>query len=282
MKKYYRLTRENLAKVFTNPVFYIAILGVVFVYLNGDICRDENGTSYSLITIIMNADRTELLEKLCIDYQYTIYREPDSYLWMFAGSLATLPTVMLMCSANKNNNARFELYRTDRWSYTLAKLSSIMISGGAILTAGYGIYCILLRMVVGAEYEGTRMEMIMGEEVVADLMHSSGFVGVLLLKLLSILIFGMYATIIAFVCSAFMNNKYLILCIPFIFNYIVSKTIESIQLFEDARLLVPTSMKYIVFYERDRNKLIVIFIGISLVAVLFYRYVLGKKVDCSE
>ena len=282
MRGIFNLFRENLAKIYTNVVFYVAVLGTFLILAAGSIFQDyENGNTYSAISLLTSSHKSDIVAKGNLDYQGIIISGPNSYLWMFATVLVSLPFVVLMCSAKKNSNTRFELYRTSKWKYSIAKLTSVMIGGGSILALGYALYSLLVYFAVGTEFAGMRFQDGIYGGFLTEVYKLLGFNGYFILRILEVFIYGMYSVLIPFLFSGFSQNKYMVTCIPFMINYILSTVLMEGSLGADIFFLCPVSMEHICLgYEGYKQWYI---LGIVTISVLLcYRVVLGKRCDCGE
>lgn len=259
---------QEIKKMLTNYTFILAVIATTVVNMSGTIVTEANTyKSYNLFQIIFmnNTRKNELIDMYNITFSRIFLSGSQGYLWMFISIFASAPFVVLICSAKKNNNIRFEIYRMGKKTYIISKgLASILI-GGLVILLGYGIYGLILKLVLPA---GETLTLI-----------------ITIRRLIEMLIYGMSSVIFTFVLSGIMRNRYLVLCIPFMANYFLKSLLEKPNIAESfiSRIANPTTPSYLFSYEKtQRIEVICFWIAVILCGFMIYYFVLNRRCDCGE
>ena len=219
---------QEIKKMITGYIFYGAIVAVLLINMSGNIAKDfSTSETYNLIQIIgMNsAGKTELLTLNDATSTKIFLHGSQGYLWMFASLLVSAPFVMLMCSAKKNNNIRFEIYRMGKFAYVFTK------------------------------------------------------------RLTEMFFYGMSSILLTYCLSAVMKNKYLVLCIPFMANYLLKSLLDrpGLAQMEWRTLINPSSPSYLFSMEYvQRLEVVAFWIGMFALSLFAYYMVLNRRCDCGE
>lgn len=275
----------EVKKYLSNYVFYVAIVAVAVLLLSGTICTDaETGKQYNAFSMIDKSNVEMVLKTGGVNFYDVFLSQSVSYLWMFAPVLAGLPLSMLICGERKNSLTRFEVFRVGKMKYTIHKLLAGMVSGGFILAIGHIIYLIVLYLLIYETKDvdmygfGMNNDMINNSQICKFADAKIGMAGLILLKLVSVFLYGMFSTVITFAISAFMKNKYMVLCVPMIINYfwimIVGKQTNSI------RFLNPQLLENI--YTVEDKYILFLFMGLVIVSAIIYMACLERRCDCGE
>ena len=259
---------QEIKKMITGYIFYGAIVAVLLINMSGNIAKDfTTSETYNLIQIIgMNsAGKTELLTLNDATCTKIFLHGSQGYLWMFASLLVSAPFVMLMCSAKKNNNIRFEIYRMGKFAYVFTKGVASVLVAGVIMCVGYGLYGIVLSIFLPTG-EGLSLWMIVK-------------------RLTEMFFYGMSSILLTYCLSAVMKNKYLVLCIPFMANYLLKSLLDrpGLAQMEWRTVINPSSPSYLFSMEYvQRLEVVAFWIGMFALSLFAYYMVLNRRCDCGE
>lgn len=268
LKKVIFSISQELYKIVTNYTFGISVVGLTLIIMSGTVVTEAiTSTDYNFFQLVfMQAEkRKEIMEMYNITFERIFRTGTQGYLWMFASVFVSAPFVMMMCSAKKNNNIRFELFRSGKMEYVLGKCFASLICGGLVMMLSYALYSFGICLVFPA----------------GDAMKILDYVK----RFAELFLYGMTSTYITYILSGFMRNKYLVLCLPFMINYFV-KTQLSREKFMESKIAVvinPVSPSYLFSTQIDIRKCILIFwAGAFVVGIILYRFALERRCDCGE
>ena len=221
VRKTRRYFRTELIKMYTNISFVIMIIFTAVIYMTNTIYIDSMSTkSYNMFQIIGMKNRKENLKAYGISFESIFLGTGSGYISMFGPVIAAVPFVMLFSNARKNTNVRFEIMRTGKKEYLIGKFLSAMVCGGSVIMLGYLLYGLVSLIVLpGAKEQFEIDEVISGFMAVKSVRYLYGKLGIGILYLvrsMEMFVYGMTSVMLTMLISAFVHNKYLVLCIPFI------------------------------------------------------------------
>lgn len=302
MGKIRNIVKSDMNKVFTCAAFWCAVLAVTVIELLGSAALDINKVSHSVIDIAVNSSKSEYMAAFIdeVSVRAIIFRGTGSYLWMFAPVLAGLPLVPLLCAERKNKAMRYELYRTTKNRFVVSKLISACLSGGMVMMLGYGLFCIAVYILIPfkgmsgnviPEYMEITAEI---NPFVASAYLKYGFGIIVVMKLVLFFAYGAVSAILAYALTSFITNKYLVLCMPYIINYMLCMFAQR-QSMKEAFWTKPQTYIDAVFGLQQSTfttlyncrpsamcTFLIMQLLLGVVCVVFYSVVMRKRCDCGQ
>ncbi|MGN0375516.1 MAG: hypothetical protein ACI4EN_08460 [Butyrivibrio sp.] len=201
MKKFVRVFNQNRIKMVSGTAFIVACITALILFLSSTVYYSlDTGRVYNIISLLFSAERKSILDGGSISASELFYRENNGYMMMFAPIVAAIPYISVSSGSNNNNNLRFEIFRSGKTSYVLGNLFSAMTVGGIIFSVTYCIYGVVLYTVIGV-----------GSYILKDVV----------LKIISMFLYGAVSVLPSYFLAVFIRNKYIVLCIPFMLNYLM-------------------------------------------------------------
>lgn len=200
MKKFIRVFYQGCKKMFSSTAFFVAVIAATILFVSTNIyVSPDTGKAYNLLSILFSAEKETIICELGMSAADIFLRENSGYIIMFAPIVAAIPYISVSTKGNANTNLRFELYRSGKTAYVMGNLFSAMMVGGILIAFTYCIYGVMLCFVIGVEHG-------VSQEVV--------------LKIITMFFYGAAASLPAYFLHIFLRNKYIVLCIPFMLNYL--------------------------------------------------------------
>lgn len=259
---------QELYKIVTNYTFLISVAGLAIIILSGTIVT-EAGTfkDYNVfqLAFMQEEKRKEMIGMYGLTYERIFCMGTQGYLWMFAPVFVSAPFVVLMCSAKKNSNIRFELFRSGKTEYVLGKLFASLVCGGLVMSLSYALFSVAIHFILPT----------------GNTLGTLDYVK----RFTEMFFYGMTSTWITYILSGFMHNRYLVLCIPFMINYFVKTQLNRGKFMGSkiASVVNPGSPSYLFSMEGSIKKWILIFwVGAFIAGTVVYRFALERRCDCGE
>lgn len=197
-------------KLLTSLGFYLCILGTVALLFSAQVYTDTvNENRYSVIQAAMEFDGGYCLQHydLC---DFMIMKNAEyGWLTLFVPMITAFCFVPSMCTEQASNAIRYQIFRSSRLKFEFSRFLSGIISGGTAAAVGYAVFCgtVSLLFPAAAEYGGYE------GQILADITFSFPC------ELLGIWLYGVFWSTPAMLLTSMMQNKYLIICIPFFVKY---------------------------------------------------------------
>ena len=200
-----RATLITLRRIFTEKNCWLCCAFVFALCFTASVGMAENGDPLNVLSYIFGGEKNPPAADMIIDSR------GGSWLAMF------LPIVSGLCFANvisddkSSKYSRFEVTRTGYRKLKAAKYLSGIISSGIATVIGFSAFSVLVR----------------------SYFPKDGFFEINLAILFSeMFIYGIISAVPALITAVFTNNKYLIVCVPFLLKYCVSQL--AFRIFNDA------------------------------------------------
>ncbi len=190
-----RAFQIQLIKIFTNKSFWLCVLITFAMCFTATVGTARNGDKLNVFSYIMGAENPPSAD-------FIINSHGGVWFALFFPMISALCLVNSICDDKKSKFLRFEIFRTGVYKFNTAKYISSVLSSGICAVLGYVafmVFCIIFFPMTG----GIKLVQIIAQ-IIAE-----------------VFIFGVVSAVPALFTAAFTNNKYLIVCVPFLFKYCV-------------------------------------------------------------
>ena len=249
--------REELTKILTNKVFYLAIAAVVVLLLLGNIYTSpETGEEYTVIGLALDDEKEEVIGIGDLHARDIMITGVPGYL---------------------------EMSRVGKTRYITGKYMAAMFSGGLIVLLGYIIFCLIIYFIFP---KGTGMSIRIENDFLQNksgltsmLYKQIGINALIIMKFIRMFLYGAVSVICAFGISMINRNKYIVISIPFMLNYLFEKFVQKGKYPKLYNALV-TNIEEV--YIVDMKEELIIFGSITILIMVLCRIYIGRKCDCGE
>ncbi|MBR5512379.1 MAG: hypothetical protein IKV85_00145 [Ruminococcus sp.] len=289
----------NLRKVMTSVGFYACVLLTVLLCFTAqayyDIAENRN---YSVIGVLSEFTREEMLT----DSQFSAYQIlsciSSGWLSLFIPIIAAFPLMPLICDERESKYVRYSAFRSTKFSFSTGNFFTAMMSGGLAVLCGFALFAVSVYMLFPniSEYSSELKES--AEWWISGtypLFSKLGYSYLIALDCLEMFLYGALSAIPALIMTAFMKNKYLVLCIPFFLKYLVMQlhtgimrkavyNVENInqKLLDALSATDPDAMGNIFSYGETMWRNMLFHTALLIAAFVLYITVMNRRVDCGE
>ena len=249
------MIRLFLKRICKNKIYWLAVLSALVLLLCSVIYTDPTtGETFTFLSLFYNEDMQSRLGYGSISFRnifmgYNLY----NYLWMFAPIIVGIPCVL------NQRTERFVLFRGSKNGYFFSKYVSNLVLGGAIMVLAQ-----MLFMFIGMglmQYLTIVKQMEITPEPLWDTYMAQ--------RLWDIFCDSVLQTIPGILLAEFIRNKYLILCVPFVWKYLMDMFVMSWIPFEVQMKILP-----------EENP--VVFAGVLLACGILIKVVAERRCDCGQ
>lgn len=259
---------QNIVRMLQSKEFIVAILAAYILLASANVYVSmDTGKSYSIFSLILDSKRNEIIEVGGLNAQSIIMDTNDGYIWMFAPIVATIPFVGIICAGYFNTNLRFELYRIGKNEHVVSRIVSCMLVGGMVMAFSQVLYGGTVLLVINQQWTWRYI-----------------------LQFLSSFLYGMISTIPVLILVAFIKNKYLVLSMPFMMNYIFTMLFSSVighltlskhTQWLISQMFIPAEIQKIYLFERLNIAIIVSSYLVLFVLIgIWHKFILSRRCDC--
>ncbi len=296
--KFLSTLRQDLKKTVGNYCFLICVLltaGLCFTAIAYS--NEEKGISVTVLDAILYKSRAEMLSDSSYSLAHIFSTASTGYLPMFLPMIAAFPFIPNFCSERNSGLIRMTIFRTGKYRYYFSKFLSAMIGGGMAVALGCGLYCGVSSFFFPLpESYPVNMELVnMG---LATIPTNSICITIALKTLLGGFCAGAVSTLLAFFFAAFVRNRYLIVCLPFMITYMYSSLLDKIVYgyyddfseagFEKAQFLMafyPSEVLSGWNYTHKSNyiaAMIIFNVALVVAALTAFIVIMNKRTDLGE
>lgn len=262
--------------------FGFCVVMTVLLFIFADAYTNEiTKEHFSVIRALTDMKYEERIQHSELCNLMLMYNSRGHWFTLFVPIIAAFCYIPLLTSEREGRVVRYEISRTSQIKYFTSEFFTGIIMGGVAVTIGYLLFGIFAMNAFPSVTEmtadnGMLQNLAQEQSVIKMAFH--------------VFLYGVYWGVPAMLCTAFLRNKYLIMCIPFFVKYIWTQIYKKIA--DNAMNPLEPDMKMLIIAEKinpdgilwvyDGTRLnVILSFGISA-AVMFAAYliIMLKRDDC--
>ena len=191
-----RTTLISLRRIFTEKSPWLCCACVFALCFTASVGTAQNGDLLNVLSYIFSGEKNPPSAYMIINSR------GGSWLAMFLPIISGLCFVNVLCDDKSSGFQRCEIFRAGYYKLKAAKFLSALVSGGVVTVIGFSAFSVFTK----------------------SYFPNDGFVEINLAVIIAeMFIYGIMSAIPALIAAAFTNNKYLIVCVPFLLKYVLSQ-----------------------------------------------------------
>lgn len=213
-------------KLFRSPVLWLSVVGTAVICMFSELYHTSQGETKTIMEMFVQYSKNAMLDdtQLC---SYNVFITGFSgWLTLFVPVIVSISAINIYIDERKSGMWRLTLYRTGRVKYSISSGLFILFSGGLALALGIGLFAVLTAIMFPPLSAYTAESVNLFTEFAfrqGTAMYGIYRVGGLplctIVQLAETFFYGMVCSSAAMLLSAFCENKYIIICIPFFLKY---------------------------------------------------------------
>lgn len=208
-------------KLFHIPYFLFAVIAITMLCMTATVDYDEMGKSLTLFSLMLSEESGAVIEHSAL---FLWKKGMGEWMIVVAPMLLTMSYITLISGERQNHQIRFQIMRTGNIRYCVSKIVSGALYGGLVFVIGYACLGGILSVrfpafgSFSAEEQGIYLEM----------WGASGVVVLILKQFLGTFFFGIAESLFGIGVAIVFRDKYMLLCLPFLLNYLYRQTLQRI------------------------------------------------------
>lgn len=216
-------TLSYLKRILGDKSFYICLLLIFAICFTASADYDfDKNQSLSVWDLIIDTQRIytgNISFSACV----VSGLKGGSWLNMFLPLLLPLCFVNALCDDKSSGFTRYEVIRTGYRRLKSAKYVSAVLASGICCLIGYFLY-VLVVIIRFPHIDCYDVQTYYGfSDIQLGLFESIGVLGIYLVNMLDMFIYGIVMSLFSLIVAAYTENKYLICCIPFMAAYCLTQ-----------------------------------------------------------
>lgn len=213
-------------KLFRSPVFWLSVVGTAAICMFSELYHTSQGDTKTVIEMFLGYTKNAMLDdtQLC---SYNVFITGfGGWLTLFVPVIVSISAVGIYIDERKSGIWRLTLHRTGRVKYSISGGLFILLSGGLALALGGALFAILTAIMFPplSAYPAESAELFTEfafrqGTAMHGIFQSGGLPLCTAVQLAETFFYGMVCSAAAMLLSAFCENKYVIICIPFFLKY---------------------------------------------------------------
>lgn len=201
----------ELKKNIYAPYIFIEIIGIIILCLSATGETDMNGKQISIFSLMFQAQQAnvDVSRSALALWQAGI----GGWLVVFAPMLLSMGYILLISEERRNGQIRFHILRSGNWKYCISKLCSGALAGGIVFLIGYALFGLLMLV----RFPSIRTFSAEEQEII---LMGSNISVVITKKLIGAFLYGMFGSVFGIGVAIVFRDKYMLVCLPFMINYI--------------------------------------------------------------
>lgn len=203
------------------PYLLLAVFGVLFLCLTAEGEIDNTGKSITIFALMFQ-NRTpgsvsEITKSGLLLWEAGI----GGWLVVFVPLLLSFGYIALLSGERQNGQTRFHLIRSGNFRYCVSKVAGGALFGGMVFLIGYALFGLLMAAAFPAfsgfppEEQSWYLEMYFGNSIPLYIVK----------RLVGAFLYGMFGSAFGIGVAIVFRDKYMLLCLPFLINYIYQQVL---------------------------------------------------------
>lgn len=203
-----RQIKAELYRMVCTPVFFLASLMIVVLFLSSGFYLLD-GKELSVIRVIIDFSREELAKNELLTAYQAMLAAAGGWFTLLLPLVTAVVIVPVFRIERTSGFLRYEIIRTGKCRYYIAKCISSFLVGGLIIALGFMVYTIVVFICLPHR-----------EEFFITASEKRSF----LFYILGLIFYGCVWGMLSIGIMGIVRNQYLGICIPFMFKYIYDQS----------------------------------------------------------
>ena len=194
--------------------------------MTGTVYTDEHLKNHLFLQFLFEKNKEAIIKRYSINAYSVLRSGTGVWFYDFLPAFLVSGYMYNLSSERKNGGLRFMMVRESISTYCLSKLLSLMISGAVITFSA------------GAIYAGVVFGMFPGKKVMDEYMiqtypviYGNGSLeSIIIVWLFEMFILGALAVVPGYLAGIFFNDRYMLICVPILINYVYSQVLQKIEM----------------------------------------------------
>lgn len=218
--------KTEFQKLLYLPYILLPIAGVLILCLSATGTTAADGSEVSIFFMMISSAEAGYRESIEGSSLWLWRQGIGSWLIVFLPLLLTFGYLMQLSSERQNGQLNLQLIRSGNLRWCAAKIISGALFGGFLFLAAYALFGMVMRAAFpafssfSAEDQGFYLEWYFGGSVAWYITK----------RLLGAFLYGIFGSVFGIGFAIFFRDKYMLLCLPFLMNYVCRQLLLKLEM----------------------------------------------------
>lgn len=297
-----RHSTSSLHRVIFSPQFIICVFAIFALCLTANIGNGgQSDKPMSVYQLILHRYETINNINFC---SYAVFSSfGTSWSALFFPIIAAFPYITVQTGNVSDNCTRFTIHRVGKQYYHLGNVCCAIISGGCVSICGYILFGIVVWLLFPSIYSYSpelltqflSLRLMGYPNLLVEAAKQGNIYILVIIDLVIAFFMNGICVLPAVTLSAFVRNRYIILCTPFFLSYSWTQINSRLTAFAYSdrnkineslahamTLTHPQAIRYILFSNSDALFILIVHFGWALLLSFCYFIVINRRLDSGE
>ena len=280
-----KILKQDFKRIYFSYGFLVCALLTFGFCFTAPVYTTNTGKDYTAFSVLTSFSKEDIQNSLCLSSYRVFNHSVNSYLNLFIPIVASFPFITAYGSERNSGNIRFTIVRVGKLRYCFSKFLSCIAAGGTAVVLGYFFYGIFTAFLFPSE----NLIPLLANQQRNTLLN---MVTKITFNAIGMFLYGAVSALPAFLLAAFIHNKYIITCIPFMILYVLQSAISQIstnaintdnmELLNKAQAFSFQSVQQLLFGGQYIDITITEILSFSVASFLLFYVTIKRKEDCGE
>ena len=218
-----RCISQELKKIFYLPYVLLSAAGILVLHLMSTGEMDETVKCITIFSLMLQGKEAAAgqIEKSAL---FLWKQGIGEWLNIFLPLLLTLSYIVLISEERQNGQSKFQFIRSSNLHYCISKVFSGGVFGGSVFMAAYALFGLLM-MAQFPLFSGFSLD---AQSFYREIYFGNSIYFYIMKRLVGAFLYGMSASVFGIGVAILFRDKYMLLCLPFLLNYMYRRILTKL------------------------------------------------------
>lgn len=293
----YRNIKSCTNKYIMSYSFICCVIFVWVLCMFGNVYEDlMNCNKYNSFSLLLHFKQEEMLAHYEMSAEHIIVSGTGSWLQMFVPILTAFSFIPILCDEHEAKIVRYEIMRSSKLKFNASRYISSVVIGAITVVIGYLLFCMTVMILFPGRADYSQDIVSFYYLIRGGYYEDISIAALIWQKLRDVFLYGLVWGSPAMFLTCIMNNKYIIMCIPFFIKYAMGQLSYRVIDYASADIynrneraaqisqyLNPDNILGLVYSEEKMVRgILIVSAVVWMVMFIGYMMIQSRRTDCGE
>lgn len=223
--KIIRSVKQEIKKQLRLSYFMAGVLGMLLMLFCGIAYTDDTMREITILQMLFSGKASTLAAENNFLFPFALIRGFDKWFTIFVPSFVIIGYGLTIADEREKGEYRFLMMRETPLTYCLSKMLSLMLISGTMVLLAYSSYVLILKLILNDYFSLTASD----SEIIVSAMGTKSVFWFAVKFCVGAFVFGAFISLPGFIAGIFFNDRYMLVCVPILIEYIISQAFSFIS-----------------------------------------------------